>query len=97
MTMQASRISESPAAIGAGGNSAPRGTYQMLDALAWDRMLWVVAIHGSVGLVQQNPALVHSPLMFLCLNGGLGVQLFFVISGYCIACAAASALWPRRW
>jgi len=64
----------------------------MLDACRGIAALWVVTLHASVVLIKQNPALVHSPLIFLFLQGGLGVQLFFVISGYCIAGAAASTL-----
>ncbi|HEX4793821.1 MAG TPA: acyltransferase [Humisphaera sp.] len=98
MTVLTPSISHSPAPGQVGGDNvrAPRATYQTLDAWRGVAALWVVGIHAAAVLVNQNPALAHSPLIYLCLHGGLGVQLFFVISGYCIAGAAASTLGRGR-
>lgn len=64
--------------------------YRTLDAWRGFASLWVVMFHISEILVQRTPALANSPLYLFGLQGGLGVQLFFVISGYCIVSAACS-------
>ncbi len=65
--------------------------YKMLDAWRGFASLWVVMFHITEILVQRTPALSTNPIYWFGLQGGLGVQLFFVISGYCILSAAGSA------
>lgn len=68
-----------------------RRAYHALDAWRGLASLWVVLYHASLSL----PVLLEGRASFvpgLWLQGGyLGVPLFFVISGYCIANAAVSA------
>ncbi len=68
-----------------------RRAYHALDAWRGLASLWVVLYHASLSL----PVLLPARAGFvpgLWLQGGyLGVPLFFVISGYCIANAAVSA------
>ena len=66
--------------------------YQALDTWRGIASLWVVMFHSGEIITDRFPSLAHQPLYLLCSNGYLGVQMFFVISGYCIANAAGSAL-----
>jgi len=66
--------------------------YLMLDAWRGFASIWVVLVHASLIIGVLFPDLAHSPVFVLCSRGGLGVQMFFVISGYCIASAAGSAV-----
>ncbi len=54
--------------------------------------LWVVMYHGSVIITQKFPSLMRTPVYIFGAYGSLVVQMFFVISGYCIANAASSAM-----
>ncbi len=67
-----------------------RRAYHALDAWRGVASLWVVLYHASLSLPVLFPMRpIHSPAW---VQGGyLGVPLFFVISGYCIANAAISA------
>jgi exopolysaccharide production protein ExoZ len=73
---------------------APRRvSFASLDAFRGLAALWVVACHGTLETVTiRFPQLRHQPLYAVGLLGMLGVQLFFVISGFCIANAATSAV-----
>lgn len=77
--------------------------YQTLDAWRGLASIWVVLVHASLIVGVMFPDLAHTPLFLLCNRGGLGVQMFFVISGYCIANAAGSAIrhdhgfWQFMW
>lgn len=67
--------------------------YRLLDAFRGVAALWVVVFHA----VQASPAgrlarLARHPLGAWTQYGRLGVVMFFVISGYCIASAAVSSL-----
>ncbi len=65
--------------------------YQTLDAWRGIASLWVVLFHASSITGVLFPDLFRTPLFVLGSRGSLGVQMFFVISGYCIASAAGSA------
>jgi len=66
-------------------------TYKTLDAWRGVASLWVVLFHSSAPLIDKYH--LQSNLLYaLPLNGYLGVWMFFVISGYCIAHAATQAL-----
>ena len=67
-------------------------TYKMLDAWRGIAALWVVMTHATVGLMTDTPGLISQPIYRFSTFGRLGVVMFFVISGYCIAAAAANAL-----
>ena len=76
------------------GEGEPRSSaavYRTLDAWRGLASLWVVLFHAAAPLSAQNH-FGASLLYALPLNGYLGVWIFFVISGYCIANAAAQAL-----
>jgi len=66
--------------------------YLTLEAWRGLAALWVVLLHASLReIVEGGPALAAAPIRALILKGQLGVTMFFVISGYCIASAAVSA------
>jgi exopolysaccharide production protein ExoZ len=69
-----------------------RGTYALLDAGRGFACLWVVCHHALGFMAEGNPAISRNIIYTLLLNGALGVWIFFVISGYCIANTAVSAL-----
>lgn len=66
-------------------------SYRLLDAFRGVAALWVVMIHAALPVV-NDPNMARTPLYAFSMWGGLGVTMFFVISGYCIAAAAESAL-----
>lgn len=66
--------------------------YATLEAWRGFASLWVVMFHTTHALIVRYPALAASPVYVFSSLGGLGVQLFFVISGYCITTAACNAL-----
>ena len=73
--------------------NAPRpGTFRMLDAYRGVASLAVVAFHWSEMAISHQAAWAGNPLYALSAYGFLGVQIFFVISGYCIANAAVANL-----
>jgi exopolysaccharide production protein ExoZ len=65
------------------------GTFLALDAWRGFASLWVTMYHMALVIVDRYPHLQSNPIYAFSLQGGLGVQLFFVISGYCIVNAAA--------
>ena len=65
--------------------------YQTLDAWRGVASLWVVLYHASSITGIMFPDLFQTPLFVFGSRGSLGVQMFFVISGYCIASAAGGA------
>jgi peptidoglycan/LPS O-acetylase OafA/YrhL len=77
-----------------------RVRYKLLDAWRGLAALAVVALHGGVPLLGGSLKELSQTSWGLLLYGALGVQLFFVISGYCIAGAAVQHLidfgdpWP---
>jgi exopolysaccharide production protein ExoZ len=67
--------------------------YQTLEAWRGFAALWVVLLHSlCLRIAEYGPVLKSNPFYSILLKGQLGVGLFFVISGYCIANAAVSAL-----
>jgi exopolysaccharide production protein ExoZ len=77
-----------------------RVRYKLLDAWRGLAALAVVALHGVVPLLDGPLKELADGPWGLLLYGALGVQFFFVISGYCIAGAAVQHLvdfgdpWP---
>ena len=69
-----------------------RRVYPGLDVWRGIAALWVVAHHASQFETDRNPALLQNPLFKFFSLGYLGVEIFFVISGYCIASACISNL-----
>ena len=55
--------------------------YRLLDAWRGVAALWVILLHTRLPTTPE-------PLAHICSSGHLGVPMFFVISGYCIAHAA---------
>lgn len=72
--------------------SARPAPYRTLDAWRGLASLAVVALHWSEVVLRRSPEFAADPLYAYSHWGGLGVQIFFVISGYCIANAAVAAL-----
>ena len=66
-------------------------TYRMLDAWRGLASLWVVFYHTTGPLTDKFDLRPHW-FYDVALQGYLGVWIFFVISGYCIAHAAVQAL-----
>ncbi len=66
--------------------------YSTLDMWRGFACLFVVLYHEGFILTTRYPQLSGFPLYRAGAFGYLGVQMFFVISGYCIAGAACSAL-----
>lgn len=74
-----------PLAEGQGPRCVGGPPYRMLDAWRGVAALWVVLLHVRL---ETTPA----PLYLFSAGGHLGVPMFFVISGYCIASAATRSL-----
>jgi exopolysaccharide production protein ExoZ len=66
--------------------------FLILDAFRGFACLWVVAYHMSEVLIARYPELRGTLLYRATDQGNAGVQMFFVISGYCIASAMSGAL-----
>jgi peptidoglycan/LPS O-acetylase OafA/YrhL len=69
-------------------------SYKTLDAWRGLAAFWVVLVHAALmpTVLQNSPEMASQPLYAFSLLGPLGVQIFFVISGFCIANAAVSSL-----
>ena len=66
------------------------GPYRTLDAWRGVAALAVVLFHWGEMVVYSSHSLASYPLYQAFRYGYLGVQIFFVISGYCIAAAAVA-------
>jgi peptidoglycan/LPS O-acetylase OafA/YrhL len=67
--------------------------FKTLDAFRGLAAIWVVLVHSVTPWIGSgNWAYLRSPFYALSTRGQLGVSIFFVISGYCIAAAAFGAL-----
>ncbi len=75
-------LAEGPGTPPRRASAAP---YRLLDAWRGVAALWVVLLHVRL---ETTPA----PLYRFSAGGHLGVPMFFVISGYCIASAATRSL-----
>lgn len=72
----------------------PPPPLRIIDAWRGIAALWVVMLHACLPVIASRwPELQTHPLFAFSLHGQLGVTLFFVISGYCIA---STALGTRR-
>lgn len=65
--------------------AGPPGRYPVLDALRAVAIILVLLRHWSVAARGAFGAPGESPLAVLCANGWIGVDLFFVLSGFLIA------------
>ena len=66
--------------------------YQLLEAWRGLAALWVAIFHALLmGILLSGTTPGTDPISALIMKGQLGVTIFFVISGYCIANAAVSA------
>jgi peptidoglycan/LPS O-acetylase OafA/YrhL len=70
--------------------------FQFLDVLRGVAVLAVVVLHNSYFALERNVPVADSVSWPIFKFGNLGVQLFFVISGYCIPGALESALRDPR-
>lgn len=66
--------------------------YELLDPLRGIAIIAVMLLHFSERGRESGDHLVHDRLWPILQHGYLGVQLFFVISGYCIAAALYGAM-----
>ena len=66
--------------------------YFTLDAWRGVASLWVVLFHVTGMIVRRDSGMAAQALFKFAQYGSLGVQLFFVISGYCIVNAACASL-----
>ncbi len=66
--------------------------YRSLDIWRGIASLWVMLFHAEAVMKHQYAGTAGNPVYRISAFGQLGVQMFFVISGYCIAAAAGSAL-----
>ncbi len=73
-------------------SSGSGNVYHSLDAWRGVAALWVVIYHATAGTISENPSLVtQNPFWSFCRWGYLGVEMFFVISGFCIAAAVVAS------
>ncbi len=71
--------------------------FRSLDLWRGVAALWVVAVHSCLAyVVNIRQSLLGNPIYKFAVWGRLGVVLFFVISGYCIAGAAFNTLVGER-
>ena len=70
--------------------------YGSLDAWRGLAALAVIYFHAAEKVIDRNPAESHSLLYAPGMFGGVGVQVFFVISGFCIANAVCATLTLKR-
>lgn len=75
--------------------AGPPGRYPVLDALRAAAIILVLLRHWSVAARDAFGAPADGPLAVLCANGWIGVDLFFVLSGFLIASHFVGAGAPR--
>lgn len=66
--------------------------YRFLDAWRGLAAIWVALFHAAEVMILGFHANSHALIYLIASQGQMGVQLFFVISGYCIANAADGIL-----
>ena len=59
--------------------------YRSLDHWRGFAALWVLVFHSVNVWLEAQPHLLPPVASWICLHGWLGANVFFVISGYCIA------------
>lgn len=64
--------------------------YISLDIWRAVAALWVVLFHGEQDVFAKLGRAQHGLMARFMMNGYLGVQIFFVLSGYCITSAAVN-------
>ena len=70
--------------------------YRTLEAVRGLASFWVVCFHAALLMGLAHPDINTTWGIGLLHNGYLGVQVFFVVSGYCIAGAACSSMGKPR-
>lgn len=90
-------LTRAPASAAAAAARPRRaGYYGMLDAWRGVACLWVVC-HHAIGFLAEKDATIGASFGYgVALNGAMGVWMFFVISGYCIANTATHSLTTDR-
>jgi exopolysaccharide production protein ExoZ len=68
------------------------GDFVSLDLWRGVACLWVVLYHVATETIARHPAVKEFPGVGFMSLGYLGVPIFFVISGYCIASAGCNTL-----
>ena len=66
--------------------------FELLDALRGIAILAVMLLHFAERGVDSGDQLIYARVWPVLQHGYLGVQLFFVISGYCITAALYNAI-----
>ncbi len=83
----AEQLSSTPSSYAAANN--PRvPPYKFLDSWRGLAAIWVALFHAAEVMILGFHANRHALIYVIASQGQLGVQLFFVISGYCIVNAA---------
>lgn len=77
-------------------NSSKSARYELLDPLRGLAILAVMTLHICERGRVSGDTLIFDPVWSVAQHGYLGVQLFFVISGYCIAAALYGAMYKPR-
>lgn len=67
-------------------------TYHLLDGWRGIAAIMVVLYHATQGIILKDPTLLQHPFFKVSSYGMLGVDVFFVVSGYCILAAVASSM-----
>ena len=70
--------------------------YKSLDHWRGFAALWVMLFHGFASGYDKLVHPIVEPLKFIAKPGWLGVHIFFVISGYCIAASAYKIVVKNR-
>ncbi len=72
----------------------PTGPYKLIDSLRGIAALAVVAFHVGLSVARNHPELAstHRGVFDLLGGGALGVEVFFVLSGFCIAAAIGKCI-----
>ncbi len=70
--------------------------YYSLDIFRGLAALWVVMAHACGPMIGTHMDMLSNPLYAFSIRGQVGVALFFVISGYCIAGAAYSVATSKK-
>jgi peptidoglycan/LPS O-acetylase OafA/YrhL len=72
--------------------SKTKNVYRSLEAWRGLAAIWVLLLHAGFTQVRDNGSLLSLPIYWFFEWGHLGVEMFFVISGYCIAAAMSNCI-----